>query len=304
MEGDTLHSFQESVVYKEILQFITLLQKSVQGTQMSTTDLPDCLLPLYEMIQKYTGYIDEIPPIDQPMRFGNKSFKVWLDKVRESYEDDIKTVLTTEEQQKAIPELEPYLLESFGHYERIDYGTGHELSFLGFLLCLYKIEIYTDEHFAAIVNKVFQEYLLLCRKLQTIYMLEPAGSHGVWGLDDYQHLPFIFGAGQLVGHDDWTPEIIHDNTTLENEMKDYMYFGCIHFIKSVKKGVPFGECSPILNDISAVPNWGKVSQGMIKMYVGEVLNKHPVVKHFKFGSLIKYESESDAVAPDSTVSAE
>jgi len=95
---------------------------------------------------------------------------------------------------EAIPELKVYLTESFGSYERIDYGTGHELNFVVFLLCLVKLQIYKQEDFKALINKVFQRYLTLMRKIQLIYVLEPAGSHGVWGLDDYQHLAFLFGA--------------------------------------------------------------------------------------------------------------
>ena len=43
---------------------------------------------------------------------------------------------------KSIPEIKVYWEESFGSYDRIDYGTGHELNFVVFLFCMFKMGVY------------------------------------------------------------------------------------------------------------------------------------------------------------------
>jgi Phosphotyrosyl phosphate activator (PTPA) protein len=46
---------------------------------------------------------------------------------------------------------------------------------------------------------------------------------------------------------------------LLREGEDWLYLGAVAFTRSLKKGAPFAECCPMLNDISGQPSWKKVS---------------------------------------------
>jgi hypothetical protein len=200
----------------------------------------------------------------------------------------------------SVLELSSYLHDAFGHPVRLDYGTGHESSFMIFLYGACKLG-WLDEQAAAqekaapsmeklkaAALSVFSAYLKVTRQLQTIYRLEPAGSHGVWGLDDYHCLPFYFGACQCQSQqevDDMPePSDITQSAIRDRYASTLMYFGCMEYICELKKGVPLFECSPMLYDISQTCHtWSKVASGLLRLYEGEVLNKRQVVQHFTFG---------------------
>lgn len=134
--------------------------------------------------------------------------------------------------------------------------------------------------------QVFDAYINFCRKLQVTYRMEPAGSHGVWSLDDYQFLPFIFGSAQLAVNSPIEPAQFVEEEAINEYRKDYIFIGCIDYIQQVKTG-NFAEHSNQLWSISAVQSWSKICTGLIKMYQKEVLSKFPVIQHIQFGSIFK-----------------
>jgi len=183
---------------------------------------------------------------------------------------------------------------SFGDPRRLDYGTGHETAFLAILFAFGARGLLAKADAADAVLCVFAAYIRLMRRLQSVYVLEPAGSHGVWGLDDYHVLPFLFGAAQLVGMEDDVPTgKVYTERIIKDYADSYLYVDAIRQVLLAKTGAPFHETSPMLYDITAVPTWSKTHAGLMKMYRAEVLGKFPVIQHFLFGPTLRWPGDEE-----------
>jgi serine/threonine-protein phosphatase 2A activator len=188
----------ESEAYLRILDFIMSLNTSCMNIKSSDdTLLSDNVKKVLSMLDIIDTFVDEIPPDQSSQRFGNTAFRTWITKLRQT---PTLHTFVPDKFQHFIPEIELYIFGSFGDQTRLDYGSGHELSFVAWLACLDLLGLFTICDYPSLVTKVFTRYLKICRRIQLTYNLEPAGSHGVWGLDDYQFLPYYWGSSQLIDH--------------------------------------------------------------------------------------------------------
>ncbi|KAI9307316.1 Phosphotyrosyl phosphatase activator [Cunninghamella echinulata] len=289
-----LDDFLNSKAHDDYINYILRLNDSIKNTKISADIyVSKNVKGIIEALSTLSNWVSEIPPVaNSKSRFGNPAFKDFYDKVKQEGKGLFQGIIP----EAPMDEVFTYFVESFGNQKRIDYGTGHEANFLAWLLCLDKIGVLTPEDDQAVILRIFVSYIFLMRKLQFEYWLEPAGSHGVWGLDDYHFLPFLFGSSQLFDHKYIKPKSIHNNEIVDEFSKDYMYLACIQFINSIKTTASLRWHSPMLDDISACKLWSKVNQGMIKMYKADVLAKLPIMQHFMFGSLIHFDGGDDQAA--------
>ena len=144
---------------------------------VSEAKLPASVRNLRMLLRRVEEFMDEAPPDEGPRRFGNVSFRVWYgllegrvdgllgggflkidhderkagkDKIEAKNEEGVgkEAAQEDDEKEEKVPgledELRAYLLGAFGSPQRLDYGTGHELSFLAFLGCLWKVGYFQD----------------------------------------------------------------------------------------------------------------------------------------------------------------
>ncbi|KAI0204543.1 phosphotyrosyl phosphatase activator [Astrocystis sublimbata] len=346
-DGPDVSLFLTSKAYRDIGVFLLQLNRAMCPRKLKADDGKDRIQTfligsdferqpvesvrrLQAMLAKIEALIDEAPPDEGPRRFGNISFRKWYQLVESQVHVLLRDHLpestlrpssgASEGRIGAEDELAAYLLGAFGSAQRLDYGTGHELNFLAFLGCLWKLGAFQDgkpngDIERNIVLGVFEPYLRVVRRLIFTYTLEPAGTHGVWGLDDHSFQSYIFGSAQLtraISEGELMPtegslarapkpSSIVKSEYVDEERNRNMYFSAVGFINDVKKG-PFWEHSPILFDISGIKDgWGKINKGMIKMFNAEVLSKFPVVQHFYFGSLFSWDQDPQAIQPTPSV---
>lgn len=162
-EGHDVPRFLTSKAYADIVTFVMQLNIAMCPQKVTTNDtdvkvqswelgskvvtMSEPVTKLVEMLRSIESIIEEAPPNTGPRRFGNVSFR----KFYEILEDKLPTlldqylptnILSRGEkggEATAKDELSQYLLGGFGSSQRLDYGTGHELSFLAFLGGIWKL---------------------------------------------------------------------------------------------------------------------------------------------------------------------
>ncbi|RKO94488.1 hypothetical protein BDK51DRAFT_18999 [Blyttiomyces helicus] len=177
VDDASLDLWLHSEAFARLIEFMQTLNDAVRGVRNTAGgEVSETVQKTLDVLQILDGWIDEIPPLESPQRFGNKAFRLWVQRLEESSES-LMTSLVPSSRASAIPELAGYFAGAFGNGTRIDYGSGHELSFLAWMCCMDLIDAFGPADHCVLLTRVFA-------RRQTVSPLkckpEPGNAHVIF----------------------------------------------------------------------------------------------------------------------------
>ncbi|GAA5833015.1 hypothetical protein JCM11251_006480 [Rhodosporidiobolus azoricus] len=266
---DDMEQWLKSEAYSNIERFIERL-RVVARENREEREPSQAVKVIGEFLERSTTQVDEALNAGSPASRG-KAFESWLARVEEA-SSILNHDLVSPDSAAALPELQFHLISSFGSSTRLDYGTGHELSFLAYLLVLRLIGVLKPVDEPGIVTRCFAAYREVIAKLQQAFKLDAAGKMGVWGVDDRGHLVYHFGASQSRIHPSRRPVSLLSPPSHSPTGISYLYLATLFHLN--------GSFDP-----STKPDNG---DGLLSLYRSEVLQRLPVVQHFRFGAVLHW----------------
>ncbi|GAA5958860.1 hypothetical protein JCM3765_000760 [Sporobolomyces pararoseus] len=184
-ESDLI-SWKQSLPFEWIQEYIKELIESTQvelvdqGEQGKSSQAIDQLRKFLDKVEQQVQDAQPLEPQNQKHAFS--SFRSKLAVLATSLHLELLPSLLHAD--VLLPELQFHLLRSFGSQSRLDYGTGHELSFMFYLLSLRLTGILKNEDSKFVVEKILKKYWKICELVRKKFGLVIAGRRGVWKKDE------------------------------------------------------------------------------------------------------------------------
>ena len=113
-----LEEFKKSSCRTEITNFIKMCSKAVYGKKASDVNVTTTALTItkfQQFMDRLYALIDEVPPLHQPMRYGNRAFRAWHARMMVEAQAFLVDILgVVDHARAAVIELAPYLHGAFG----------------------------------------------------------------------------------------------------------------------------------------------------------------------------------------------
>ncbi|GAA5907459.1 uncharacterized protein JCM6883_001213 [Sporobolomyces salmoneus] len=297
-----VEQFKRSLPFEWVQEY---LKEMIDSTDPLAEIAPERPSPVVEELCKFLTKVSllvestpTVPPSDQAQTF--TSFRSKLAVLATGLH--LQLLPSFRHADVLLPELQFHVLRSFGSTSRLDYGTGHELSFLLYLLSLRLSGILTEKDSREVVQRVLGGYWEVRDEGRKKFGLKVAGRRGVWREDEEGRVWFDQGASEKRGH----PSRSKSSSSISSLSSLHLNTSStpLNLLRSLLSNThpsssPSGSGSSTPNPYSLArtpspsnsPKHESRSD-LLQLYIHTTLTSLPCLLHLRFGSLLPFASVS------------